>query len=586
MKLNLCSIDKKFFRHDGNIQTVFEEFSYEFYSNNIYLMTGESGCGKTTLLNIISLLTHIDNGYIYFDDYLLSHFNEQQKAYFREKYISYASQFVHLIDKETVLENIQKTVPNVQQSLIDNYAEKLKVSHLLDKMPKVLSGGEKQRINILIALLKQSQIILLDEPTSSLDQESAKLIMDLLTEVKKDKIIIITSHNLELIEKYADHVSEIKEFNYIKEESHESTKTFSIPNQKKHFKQEFRLLPGLFVACLTLALCISMFFDLKNLAFESINKSVYNYPNLNQFIIKDNNNLDNYNTKQYFPLGKKLYNSLFNTNEYMIDNISIYLFEKDSFVKNIETDHVYISDQLANIIANKEKTYNIENLIGKEIELALYSSSNNELTKSFEISGIIKTGQAMLSKDIYCLYDDVKQFYTDNHLDEELSHYKYKILYEENDCLSLYHSMRNEGAYSFVFENILMTQQLLSIFNICFYVFIIILMIGFILYLYNYVNRDLKKCSQRHIRNLLNGYTFRDLMKNEFMNIIYNIGFVFIVVDIVIFIISMIVSDCVYIYLNMILGCCLFIFIVLILYLMIRKNIKEMEKTGIDILIK
>lgn len=588
MKLILDSIYKSYIKQYKMKQVIFESFSYTFESNHIYLICGESGSGKTTLLNIISSLTKMDSGNIYFDHYSLQELNEEQLSYYRKEYISYATQFFYLIEDKTVLENIRMVLPEISIEDIQNKARQLNIEALLEKNAQYLSGGEKQRINLLCTILKPCQIMLFDEPTASLDTETAKLFLEQLNQLKKDKIIIITSHNIELLKQYADDIVEISDYQQTKEKINISVHTFHENNNRINFSfiNTKYIIKSLIVINVIFLICMVSLIQLKVFMFSQIRTDIYNFPTLQQFIIKDNDETKNYDTKQYFPLGNQLSNALFNNYEYNINNISIYLFD-DNFKYKIKSNHIYVSNQLANIIANQEMCENVNDIIGRKVNISLYKNINKNLIKEFIIDGIIETGHSMIAKDVYCSYNDVMNFYKENQLSNVINQYKYRIVYINDDSyLDKYQLLRNSGAYNEVLENIIMTTQLLNIFNICFYSIVILVDIIYIIYLYSVVKKNLKKNNLYYIKTLLNGIRYKDILYIEYKNVLYNFSYIMIFNIILIFIMNtlfpkiFILKDSIMILIIFIIEICI------VSYLILYSLMIIMKKRGIDILLK
>lgn len=184
--IELKNITKKYER------TVLDGFSFRFETNKIYVVKGVSGCGKTTLLNIIGGLETEFEGQYLFDGQEVKCFDKQQKEAFRQSF-GYVFQSSLLLSNLTVGENL--LFINNNSKMIEDYAAALKVSHLLSKFPQELSGGERQRIAVIRALLRNPSVILADEPTASLDNANSKETAKLFGSLKnKNRVIIISTH--------------------------------------------------------------------------------------------------------------------------------------------------------------------------------------------------------------------------------------------------------------------------------------------------------------------------------------------------------------------------------------------------------
>lgn len=184
-------------------QEVIKGFSFDFCEDNIYLLFGSSGCGKTTLLNILS-------GAISFDEGELTILNKKfdNKSSFGEirKEIAYITQNSYFVDYLNIKENLELCLNDIKDKhLIEEYLEKFNLLNKLNSYPNQLSGGERQRISIIQALLKNQKILLFDEPTSALDIKNRDLFYEMIQELKKDHVIICATHDSSM-KAYADDI--------------------------------------------------------------------------------------------------------------------------------------------------------------------------------------------------------------------------------------------------------------------------------------------------------------------------------------------------------------------------------------------
>lgn len=206
--IELRNINKGF---DDRI--VLENLNYNFYEGNSYALIGASGAGKTTLLNIIGKLEEVDSGDIIVNDMNLN--NIKEKDYFKN-YLSYLFQNFGLIENKSIQENLMLAFIGEKISKLEmqkKMNEALKRVHLdvnLNRKIYTLSGGEAQRVALAKTILKDSPIILADEPTASVDQKNSEEIIELILSLKKEnKIIIIATHSPDIYNQ-VDHILEIK----------------------------------------------------------------------------------------------------------------------------------------------------------------------------------------------------------------------------------------------------------------------------------------------------------------------------------------------------------------------------------------
>ncbi len=166
-------------------------------------LSGSSGSGKTTLLNLAAGFDFADSGSVVFLERELSSLTEKQRALFRRKHVGFVFQMLNLLPTMTALENIQIPMALNSFSRLDQKARGLgllEIAGLSDRansFPKELSGGEQQRVAALRAVAHSPDLILLDEPTSCLDTENAKVLLELLSNLNKEVgvTLIISTHD-------------------------------------------------------------------------------------------------------------------------------------------------------------------------------------------------------------------------------------------------------------------------------------------------------------------------------------------------------------------------------------------------------
>jgi putative ABC transport system ATP-binding protein len=168
---------------------------------------GKSGAGKTTLLKIMGLLETPNKGEVRLLGREVGKLDDSERSEVRLRYIGFIFQFFNLIPSLTVLENVELplALAGVKKGERRRRAlgllERFGLTHLADRLPETLSGGERQRVAIIRALANDPRIILADEPTSSLDDENSKLVMDLLTEVNAERRVTIVLTTTDLYER-------------------------------------------------------------------------------------------------------------------------------------------------------------------------------------------------------------------------------------------------------------------------------------------------------------------------------------------------------------------------------------------------
>ena len=198
----------KFYYSKGVIASGFTKLNLEFKMGEFVAITGESGSGKSTLLNVISGLDTYEEGEMYINGEETSHYTEKDFEDYRRKYIGNIFQNFNLVNSYTVYQNIELVLllngakkKDVKQRVIELIRQVDLYKFRNTKVSK-LSGGQKQRVAIARALAKDTPIIIADEPTGNLDTRSAASIIKLLSEIAKDKLVIIVTHNYEQVEEY------------------------------------------------------------------------------------------------------------------------------------------------------------------------------------------------------------------------------------------------------------------------------------------------------------------------------------------------------------------------------------------------
>ena len=181
---------------------VLKKISYNFKKGKIYSLMGPSGSGKSTLLNLLSLIDRPNSGSIFFENKLIDFNDNNKNDILRANKIGIIYQQDNLLPDFTAMENIYLASlaagNNKQTSLskAKNLLKKVRLSNRSDHYPSQLSGGEKQRVSIARAVVNDPQIILADEPTGSLDFETAKEIFELLeNQINQNRLIIFATHN-------------------------------------------------------------------------------------------------------------------------------------------------------------------------------------------------------------------------------------------------------------------------------------------------------------------------------------------------------------------------------------------------------
>lgn len=206
--LKLENVEKKY---SGSVEElhIINNLSFSVEEGEFISILGRSGSGKSTLLNIMGLLDRVDGGKIFIGGQEVDKLSEEERDKIKNQMIGFVFQFHYLLPEFTALENVMLS------ALLNNFDKKLEIEkrakELLEKVglgerenhkPSQLSGGEKQRVAIARALINSPKILLADEPTGNLDEETSEMIFKILKDINKNEkqTIIVVTHSKDLAE--------------------------------------------------------------------------------------------------------------------------------------------------------------------------------------------------------------------------------------------------------------------------------------------------------------------------------------------------------------------------------------------------
>ena len=201
----------------GFKQKALDNVSINFRSNEFASILGPSGSGKTTLLNIIGGLDHYEEGDLIINETSTKKYKDRDWDTYRNHRVGFVFQSYNLIPHQSVLSNVELALtlsgvsPKERKRRAKKALEKVGLKDHINKRPTELSGGQMQRVAIARALVNDPEILLADEPTGALDSETSIQIMNLLSEIAKDKLVIMVTHNPELAETYSTRIIKLKD---------------------------------------------------------------------------------------------------------------------------------------------------------------------------------------------------------------------------------------------------------------------------------------------------------------------------------------------------------------------------------------
>ncbi|PJF31126.1 MAG: ABC transporter ATP-binding protein [Candidatus Thermofonsia Clade 1 bacterium] len=208
----------KAYEEAGAQRTILHALDADLYTGDFIVLLGKSGSGKSTLLNLIGGIDVPSSGEIWINDTNITTLNERALTLFRRDHIGFVFQFFNLIPTLTALENVslpfelQGKPRRQSEQRARTLLERVGLAHRADAYPDRLSGGEQQRVAIARALIHEPFLILADEPTGNLDEETGANVLRLLLELTRDegKTLIMATHNPEVVP-FADVVYHIHE---------------------------------------------------------------------------------------------------------------------------------------------------------------------------------------------------------------------------------------------------------------------------------------------------------------------------------------------------------------------------------------
>jgi putative ABC transport system permease protein len=214
--LKLKNITKNYDSGDNKVQAL-QGINIEFRKSEFVSILGQSGCGKTTLLNIIGGLDRYTDGDLIINGKSTKEFKDKDWDAYRNYSVGFVFQNYNLIPHQTVLSNVELALTLSGVSKKERREKAIKalkdvgLEEQINKKPNQLSGGQMQRVAIARALVNDPDIILADEPTGALDTKTSVQIMEILKEISKDKLIVMVTHNPELAEKYSTRIVKISD---------------------------------------------------------------------------------------------------------------------------------------------------------------------------------------------------------------------------------------------------------------------------------------------------------------------------------------------------------------------------------------
>lgn len=237
-----------------NNRKIIDNLSLTFPDKGLIALVGASGSGKSTLLNSLGGIDNSYQGKIKIDEVDLLKLSDEERDHFRLKNIGYVFQNFNLLNLESCYTNVKlpldalsNSSESIKKKRVMDTLKSLEISHLAKKNINKLSGGERQRVAIAKAIINSPKLILCDEPTGALDEKNSYNIFTILRVLAKSSLVIVATHDIELIKKFADQIIEIKDGKITSQndyEYHDIDGELSILGNTKKSKKSY--LPFLF----------------------------------------------------------------------------------------------------------------------------------------------------------------------------------------------------------------------------------------------------------------------------------------------------------------------------------------------------
>ena len=499
----LLNISKKY-----QNQTVLDDISFSLPRNGLIVIKGKSGCGKSTLLNIIFGIVKPDKGKVLINDKNITKLKDKDFASFHTNDISFIYQHYNLIENLSALENVM--IPllikgekiNKSKTKAIELFDRFNILYLKDQLVSHLSGGEKQRIAILRSLITDCPIILADEPTGALDTHNKIIVMNMLKIVSLNHLVIMVSHDENLVSRYADIIiclagGKIKEeilLNKTNDKAITPNKKQNIGKEKaskliikSHFKQNrTKNFLSILSTCFGI-LCLFICFGISNGFNISRNQVIYDIASISYANISNTTYYKIDNSSLSFEKSERPKNDeclflleLFDSIqivpniEYFINPINVISFNGNDFeniyfcplgdlsliddllIKNSSEPSsfpIYINKNLYEKLDGEENIFlETINFINKvTIKYKTRDENNPFIKENIDISlkgnvrGVINEFSFLETPTIYYEYSFIKQYLEEKILKkaseyegEEISAYRYLVECENDDPLSSY----------------------------------------------------------------------------------------------------------------------------------------------------
>ena len=465
--IELKNVSKSYRLANGVEKKALNCVSLNFPDTGLVFVVGKSGSGKSTLLNIIGGLDKEDSGEVIVDGKSLKHFKNEDYDYYRNEYIGFVHQEANLIPDYNVYENIMISLKlkgmKISYEDCDKLLDYLSLNDLGNRNINELSGGEKMRVSIARALVKNPKILICDEPTGSLDLETGNQIFKILKSVSKDRLVIVVTHDINNAKIYGDYLIQIDNGSIISNNlvcETLSNASFRSTRSKLPFKEKFRfafknlfnnkvkMFFSLLLTFLSLVfLLISLNFNNADIAYTQsivLNDLGYNKVSIKKYDYVKNNISDMYYDSYFTDENVKSLSNVLGENyvrKYRIQQNGNYL-EFNYNYENMLAKNGFSHDAYYYHESYKDRfvVYDGDNfdIIGRKPIEADEIMIHSYLADLFMHVGIMSNGSYYYPKSYEELLDD-------KYID--FGNYKLKVVGIINDNLKEYDFVHNLGYY-------------------------------------------------------------------------------------------------------------------------------------------
>ncbi len=465
--IELKNVSKSYRLANGVEKKALNCVSLNFPDTGLVFVVGKSGSGKSTLLNIIGGLDKEDNGEVIVDGKSLKYFKNEDYDYYRNEYIGFVHQEANLIPDYNVYENIMISLKlkgmKISYEDCDKLLDYLGLNGLGNRNINELSGGEKMRVSIARALVKNPKILICDEPTGSLDLETGNQIFKILKSVSKNRLVIVVTHDINNAKIYGDYLIQIDNGSIISNNlvcETISNASFRSTRSKLPFKEKFRfafknlfnnkvkMIFSLLLVFLSLIfLLISLNFNKTDIAYTQsivLNDLGYNKVSIKKYDYVKNNISDMYYDSYFTDENVKSLSNVLGENyvrKYRIQQNGNYL-EFNYNYENMLAENGFSHDAYYYHESYKDRfvVYSGEDfdIIGRKPIEADEIMIHSYLADLFMHVGIMSNGSYYYPKSYEELLDD-------KYID--FGNYKLKVVGIINDNLKEYDFVHNLGYY-------------------------------------------------------------------------------------------------------------------------------------------